>query len=224
MTWADEIYNPWLDHVRTLSGSLSVVQHLQHPAMVGDPEVALNWQSQASGFESTYRRRRRVLIGPWCQPFRESESTLTLNETYAFWQLVQRCESLDWFAIVDLSKGASARLPRDWGNGYQHVWVGSLLRSASCAARTLNRLRGFPAARRFVLISTAIEDLGDIDLTGVDWVVVVGPGPSTAEQFDALTSVRLQAMGYCVPIWFDQPINSVGSLRCEAFSERHGPK
>lgn len=223
VTWADEVFNPWLDSVRTLSGSLPPAQHLQHAATVGDPELALHWQSQASEFESTHRRRRRVLVGPWCQPF--SDSNLKLREASAFWPLVRRCESLDWLAIVDLSKGSTARVPGDWDKGYPNVWVGSSLRSAESASGTLNRLRGFPAARRFVLVSTLLEDLGDIELTGVDWIVVVGPPPSTEDQFNALTSVRIQAMGYCVPIWFDQPFNgTLDWLRRKTFSERHAPR
>lgn len=215
VTWADETFNPWLDSVRTLSGSLPFGCDVQHPAVKGDPELALGWQSLASAFASAHRRRRRVLVGPWCQPF--SDQRLRVGEFAAFWPLVRQCDSLDWLAIVDLSEGASARLPEDWGTGYSNVWVGSFLRSASSASRTLARLRGFPAARRFILVSAAHQDLGDIDLTAVDWVIVVGPPPTTPEQVDALTSVRLQAIGHCVPIWFD-------SHRHGTFSERHEPR
>jgi hypothetical protein len=223
VTWADETFNPWLDSVRTLSGSLPLGHHIQHPALEGDPQRALCWQSQASAFASAHRRRRRVLVGPWCQPF--CGQNLNARGFSAFWPLVRHCDSLDWLAIVDLSEGSSVRLPEDWGVGYQNVWVGSFLRSTPGAPRTLARLRGFPAARRFVLVSAVQQDLGDIDLTGVDWVVVVGPPPTTSEQVDALTSVRLQAMGHCVPIWFDQPVTNSRDLhRHEAFSERHEPR
>src|ERR1019366_9263028 len=80
------------------------------------------------------------------------------------------------------------------------LWVGTKLTGGG-AGRALSFLKAMPVARRFVLVSPLLGDLGELDLGGIDWAVV-----STAQapaDDAALASFRLLCMGYGVSCWFE---------------------
>lgn len=65
-------------------------------------------------------------------------------------------------------------LPADWGNGYENVWLGVTVENRRSGLRRLEQLRNIPAKVRFLSIEPLLEDLGDLDLTGIHWVIVGG--------------------------------------------------
>jgi protein gp37 len=54
------------------------------------------------------------------------------------------------------------------------VWLGVTVENRKHGLRRLDSLRGIPAAIRFLSIEPLLVDLGDIDLSGIDWVIVGG--------------------------------------------------
>jgi protein gp37 len=72
------------------------------------------------------------------------------------------------------------RLPADWEDGYQNVWIGVSVENSRFTWR-VDELRAVPAAIRFVsaepLVSSLFESGGNrqpLDLADVDWVIVGG--------------------------------------------------
>jgi protein gp37 len=53
------------------------------------------------------------------------------------------------------------------------VWLGVTVEAPSEISR-IDSLRGLQAAIRFISCEPLVEDLGQIDLTGIDWVIVGG--------------------------------------------------
>ena len=198
VTWADWVFNPWVSGVRTVASSHGEWVSDDEAMSPGDPADAIAWDRDAEGFARETGRRRRVFAGPWCRVF---DAGAVPSEREAFWQLVRQTPSLDWLVLLDSTSDASLLLPHEWPRGFHNVWLGVKV-SGGSAASDITALRRVPAHLRFLLAAPLLDDLGDLDLVGIDWVVLCAQ-PVERHEFDIVASVRLQCAAYGVPCWFE---------------------
>lgn len=79
---------------------------------------------------------------------------------------------------------------RDWALGRvgdggvlpSNVWLGVSVEDRARVGR-IDNLRDTPAAVRFLSVEPLLEDLGQLDLTGIDWVIVGGESGPGARPF-----------------------------------------
>lgn len=79
---------------------------------------------------------------------------------------------------------------REWGNHctldpmwpLPNVWLGASVENRAALHR-VDDLRETPAAVRFLSIEPLLEDLGTLDLRGIDWVIVGGESGAGARPF-----------------------------------------
>ena len=142
-----------------------------------------------------------MLAGPWCWALAPQRQAAAAR---AFWSLVSATPSIDWLVVCDPLSPDGVTLPPHWGEGYRNVWVGAKLHQAS-ASSALAKLRSLPARLRFVVTKPVLGDVGELDFTGIGWVVVqVAEGTRRADD-EWVTSIKLQAMAFGVPTWLDAP-------------------
>ncbi|HSS97138.1 MAG TPA: DUF5131 family protein, partial [Terriglobales bacterium] len=87
-----------------------------------------------------------------------------------------------------------------------HIWWGVSVEDKKYGLPRIDHLRNAPAKTRFLSIEPLLEDLGQIDLTGISWVIVggeSGPGARPMEK-DWVISIRNQCREYKVPFFFKQ--------------------
>lgn len=72
----------------------------------------------------------------------------------------------------------------------------------------IDHIRTVPAALRFLSIEPLLEDLGEIDLTGIGWVIVGGESGNGARSMneDWVRSIRDQCQAHGVPFFYKQRI------------------
>jgi protein gp37 len=64
--------------------------------------------------------------------------------------------------------------------GYAHIWWGVSCENKKHGLPRIATLRTISAARRFVSIEPLLEDLGDFDMSGIDWAIIGGEsGPKS---------------------------------------------
>lgn len=99
--------------------------------------------------------------------------------------------------IVPMSDPARFPLPR--------VWLGVSVESRAYLYR-IDNLRKTPAAVRFLSLEPLLEDLGQLDLTDIDWVIVGGEsGPGARPMHpDWVRSIRDQCLQAGVRFFFKQ--------------------
>lgn len=96
--------------------------------------------------------------------------------------------------------------PLSWMAELPNVWYGVSVENRRQGLQRLEALRQTPAALRFASVEPLLEDLGEIDLTGIDWVIVggeSGPGARPMEESWVL-NVREQCLRDDVPFFFKQ--------------------
>lgn len=87
-----------------------------------------------------------------------------------------------------------------------HIWWGVSVENRKHGLPRIQHLRDTPAAVRFLSIEPLLEDLGRIDLNGIDWVIVggeSGPGARPMEK-NWVISIREQCQSAQVPFFFKQ--------------------
>jgi protein gp37 len=81
-----------------------------------------------------------------------------------------------------MQKMLSGRL--HFATGRQHIWWGVSVEDKRYGLPRVTHLRNTPASIRFLSVEPLLEDLGEFDLSGIDWVIVggeSGPGARPME-------------------------------------------
>jgi protein gp37 len=116
----------------------------------------------------------------------------------------------DWHIFQVLTKRAdrlrdllSSRLRRA---AVRHIWWGVSVENRKHGVPRIESLRRTPATVRFLSVEPLLEDLGRIDLRGIQWVIVGGESGPRARPMKAewVTSVRDQCARFGVPFFFKQ--------------------
>lgn len=87
-----------------------------------------------------------------------------------------------------------------------NVWLGVSVEDKKHGLPRIEHLRRTPAAIRFLSIEPLLEDLGEIDLTGIQWVIVGGESGRNARPMhpDWVRSIRDQCVKAGVKFFFKQ--------------------
>jgi protein gp37 len=87
-----------------------------------------------------------------------------------------------------------------------HIWWGTSVENKKHGLPRVEHLRNSPARVRFLSIEPLLEDLGQIDLQGISWVIVggeSGPGARPMRE-EWVVSIRDQCREAEVPFFFKQ--------------------
>ncbi len=124
--------------------------------------------------------------------------------------------SADWHVYQVLTK--RAKRMRRWVTAHAqqmpplglgaipHVWLGVSVEDRKHGLPRIDELRETPAAVRFLSIEPLLEDLGEIDLRGIHWVIVGGESGPGARKMEVpwVESVQAQCIDAGVPFFFKQ--------------------
>lgn len=106
-------------------------------------------------------------------------------------------EMADWHTYQVLTKRAEHM--RDMLNGplafaaaLRHIWWGVSVEDRKYGVPRIDALRGSAAALRFLSVEPLLEDLGEISLEGIDWVIVGGESGHGARQMREEWVLRLR--------------------------------
>jgi protein gp37 len=93
-----------------------------------------------------------------------------------------------------------------FGAEFEHIWWGVSVEDRKYGLLRIDHLRQTPAKVRFLSIEPLLEDLGQIDLSGISWVIVggeSGPGSRPMKR-EWVVSIRDQCREQRVPFFFKQ--------------------
>jgi protein gp37 len=88
-----------------------------------------------------------------------------------------------------------------------HIWWGVSVENRKHGVPRVDALRDTPAAVKFLSVEPLLEDLGDIDLHGIDWVIVGGESGWGARKMEEvwvqelLTTCRSQKVRFFFKQW-----------------------
>jgi len=88
----------------------------------------------------------------------------------------------------------------------KHIWWGVSVEDQAYGLPRIDMLRQTPAAVKFLSIEPLLEDLGQINLQGIDWVIVGGESGPRARpmKLEWVLSIKEQCVNAGVPFFFKQ--------------------
>ena len=122
--------------------------------------------------------------------------TMTQARWHTFQVLTKRSDRLRALLRSKLSFAAAQ----------PHIWWGVSVENRKHGVPRIAHLQQAPAAVRFLSIEPLLEDLGQVDLTSIDWVIVGGEsGPGARPMAAAwVRSLRTQCRRFRIPFFFKQ--------------------
>jgi protein gp37 len=87
----------------------------------------------------------------------------------------------------------------------KNIWVGVTVEASDYKYRT-DLLRKTNASVKFLSLEPLLEDVGELDLTGIDWVIVGGESGPGARPIEAewVRNIREQCIEQNIPFFFKQ--------------------
>jgi protein gp37 len=202
ISWTHHTFNPWRGCTKVSPGCLHCYAETlaaRNPAVLGGwgPGSArvvaaedywrrpLTWDSRAR----RVGRRRRVFCASLADVFEDRPDLAGPRER--LWGLVRATAGLDWLILTKRPENIGRLMPAgDWPN----VWLGTSVEDRKRLVR-IDALRAAPqrVPWRFVSAEPLLEDLGDVDLSGIGWLIVggeSGPGFRPMDHAWALSLLR----------------------------------
>jgi protein gp37 len=152
-----------------------------------------------------WTRSHRIFVNSMSDLFHERVPADFISRVFGVMELA------DWHIYQVLTKRASRmrevlskRLRRV--AEFEHVWLGVSVENRKHGMPRIDELRGTPAALRFLSIEPLLEDLGELNLAGIHWVIVGGEsGPGARPmRSEWVISIREQCRAAGVPFFFKQ--------------------
>ena len=227
--WTDATFNPWWGCTAIAPGCDHCYAQSLDKRTGGDHWGAnkaykvmsdnnwknpLRWERKAEAFFKEHGRKRRVFTASMSDVFDKSAPD---GQRERLWNTIRATPSLDWQILTKRPSNALKMLPDDWGNGYSNVWVGATVENAKHGIPRIDWLREIPAVLRFLSIEPLLEDLPELNLDGIHWVIVGGESGGKARPMkkEWVLNIRNQCLQQNVTFFFKQWGAIVGKGGCE---------
>jgi len=177
--WTDATWNPVRGCVKVSPGCKHCYAETLAERFRGVPghpfERGFDLQLVPAKLEEPLRwkQSRRIFVNSMSDLFQPGVPTPYIAE------VGRVMERADWHTYQVLTKRPE-RMKRllsgelRWLAELPHVWLGVSVENRRHGVPRIEVLRETPAVVRFLSIEPLLEDLGPLDLTGIDWVIVGG--------------------------------------------------
>lgn len=210
IAWTQHTFNPWRGCTHVSPGCDNCYMFAGQRRWGRDPTVVVRTNTWGDPVKWNREARDagridRVFTCSWSDWF-HSAADAWRDEA---WRLLDDTPHLDYQILTKRAKRIERHLPKDWGeDGYGNVWLGVSVESPAFLNR-IDILRDIPAVVRFLSIEPLLEDVGKLDLRGIDWVIVGGEsGPGFRDMpHEWAISIRDQCRDAGVAFFFKQSAN-----------------
>ena len=154
---------------------------------------------------SNWKRPRRIFVNSMSDLFQEGVPLEFIKSVF------KTMRQADWHIYQVLTKRheqmksvVNRHLP--WVQSKDNIWLGVSVEDRRHGLPRIDALRDTKTALRFLSIEPLLEDLGTLDLSGIDWVIVGGESGPSARPIEPswVISIRDQCGQQGVPFFFKQ--------------------
>ncbi len=178
--WTEGTYNPWVGCTKISEGCDNCYMFLWARWRGRDPEVVR--RASKASFNAPLRWQRALAPGERKRVFTCSLSDWFHKDADPFrdeaWDIVRRCDRLDFQILTKRHGRIRHHLPADWGTGYANVQLGVSVESDGWLRRAAT-LNNVDARVRFLSMEPLVSRVPAADLRavlrdGINWVIVGG--------------------------------------------------
>jgi protein gp37 len=228
--WTDSTFNPWVGCTKIArpggapsacdfcyaekwakrSGQVLWGDHPRRRTTEAYWRNPISWNDRADLFQGENGRRQRVFCASLADVFDNQADPSWRSDLF---DLIRRCDQLDWQLLTKRPQNVRKMLPRDWDDGYPNVWLGTTAEDARAYQQRVKHLLRIPSAIHFVSYEPAIGPLGRLDIAGEcpDWLIIGGE-----------SGVRSDLIRYTDPQWARDAIAECRRLGVAPFLKQWG--
>jgi protein gp37 len=153
----------------------------------------------------TWRKHRFIFVNSMSDLFQQDVPASFVQQVF------ETMAAADWHTYQVLTKRPHlmrdivGALPSELVN-LPHVWLGTSVEDRRYGLPRIDTLKQVPAAVRFLSIEPLLEDLGELDLQGIHWVIVGGESGPGARPMQPgwVSNIRDQCIAQDIPFFFKQ--------------------
>lgn len=151
-----------------------------------------------------WRESRMIFVNSMSDLFGEFVPDPYLRKVFKVMRTVSRHTYQVLTKRADRLRDWTKKAP--WLASAGHIWLGVSVEDKRFGLPRIDRLREATAAVKFLSVEPLLEDLGDVDLEGVDWVIVGGESGHHARpmRVEWVRNIRDQCVERGVPFFFKQ--------------------
>jgi len=214
IAWTDSTFNPWWGCTKVGPGcdncyaeALDKRTGGEHWGIGSSPRSMSpeNWKKPVRWNKAAALSdiRRKVFCASMSDVF---DKNAPQGQRERLWKLIQDTPMLEWQLLTKRAPNIKKYLPQNWDSGYRNVWLGVTVENKKHGLPRIDHLRKIPAKIRFLSIEPLLEDLGNIDLTGIHWVIVGGESGHNARPMNLkwVENIHKQCLEQNIPFFFKQ--------------------
>lgn len=211
--WTDHTFNPWWGCTKVSDGckfcyASTMSKRYGHDVWgVNRPRRLLSdnhWRTPIKWNTDAKEagRRDRVFCASMADVFEEQAPEGQLSR---LWELIRLTPYLDWQLLTKRPHRIEESLPRDWGQGYQNVWLGTSVEDHRVLHR-IDQLVRVPASVHFLSLEPLIGPLPNLPLKNIEWVIVGGESGAGARPImeEWVIDIKSQCEVNNIPFFFKQ--------------------
>jgi len=203
--WANDSWNPWKGCKKVSEGCRNCYMY----RMVENPKDVRRADEKKFnaplGWAKNPKNRGRFVFTCSLSDFFIPEADEWRGDA---WDIIRRTPELCYQILTKRPENIADRLPPDWNEGYENVWLGVSAENQDTAEKRLPELLSIPAQLHFVSYEPALEEINLTRwLDRIGWVICGGEtdyqNPRPMET-DWAQSIRDQCTAFNVPFFLKQ--------------------
>jgi len=193
IAWTDHTFNPWIGCAHVSEGCRNCYAEKQNAVYTtwnggkwgpGAPRKVTsddNWHNPVRWDRAAKAqgKRAKVFCASLADVF-DPEAPVEARER--LWKLILQTPNLDWLILTKRPENFETMLPSNWAL-YHNVWLGVSVENKKYGYPRVDILRRTPAVVRFLSCEPLLEDISDVNLDGIDWVICGGESGSHSREF-----------------------------------------
>ena len=172
ISWTDYSWNPWVGCRKVSIGCENCYMFRDQKRFGTDPTNIRRTTPNIFNQTLKIKEPSKIFVCSWSDFFIE-EADEWRDEA---WEIIRQTPHLTYQILTKRPENIRARLPHDWGEGWDNVWLGVSIENNEYKARGWDLVRT-PAQIKFISAEPLFDwiVLSSIFETGlIDWVIVGG--------------------------------------------------
>src|SRR6266853_1396152 len=212
ISWTDATWNPWMGCDK-VGGPESECANC-YIGRVLNKQGREPWGEVYRASESTWNLPYRIQKKSVAHKKRYRIFTCSLSDWFhreadefrsEAWHIIRDCPNVDFLILTKRAHRIKECLPADWGDGWPNVWLGVSVGRKNSIHR-IDKLKNIPATIRFISAEPLLESLGEIDLSGIHWLIAGGESGDNYRRMQKIWAQELKdkCQTANIPFFFKQ--------------------
>lgn len=182
--WTEATWNPWMGCTKVSAGCDNCYMFSEQKRYGNNPEVVRRSKTKFSD-PLKWKESKLIFTCSWSDWFHKDADPWR-DEA---WQIIKDTPHHTYQILTKRPGRVFRNLPRDWGEGYPNVWLGTSVENQAAAFRAW-RLGDIPARVRFLSCEPLLGHVtftnadGQSALRRINWVIVGGESGASCRPMD----------------------------------------